>query len=89
MVKELITEKEMNIELIQKARQELADLREKKAVMKAPLWEEAQGTVDAKKDFIKSKTANIDKEIAYKEANIEYLYNRLNILDNQLVYSDE
>ena len=89
MVKELITEKEMNIELIQKARQELADLREQKAIMKAPLWEEAQGTVDAKKDYIKSKTAEIDKEIAYKEANIEYLYNRLNILDNQLVYSDE
>ena len=89
MVEKLIAEKEMNIELIQKARQELADLREDKAVMKAPLWEEAQGTVDAKKDFIKSKTANIDREIAYKEADIEYLYNRLNILDNLLVYSDE
>ena len=89
MVEKLIAEKEMNIDLIQKARQELADLRKQKALLKAPLWEEAQGTVDAKKDFIKSKTANIDKEIAYKEAKIEYLYNKLNILDNQLVYSDE
>lgn len=85
----LIAEKEMNVELIQKARQEIADLREEKAVMKAPLWEEAQGTVDAKKDFIKSKTADIDKEIAYKEANIEYLYNRMNILEEKLVYLDE
>ena len=89
MVEKLIAEKEMNIDLIQKARQELADLREQKAIMKAPLWEEAQGTVDAKKDFIKSKTADIDKQIAYKEANIEYLYNRLNIIEDLLVYRDE
>lgn len=89
MVEKLILEKQTNIDLIQKARQELADLREQKAVMKAPLWEEAQGTVDAKKDFIKSKTADIDKQIAYKEANIEYLYNRLNIIEDLLVYRDE
>ena len=89
MVEKLIAEKEMDIDLIQKARQELADLREQKAVMKAPLWEEAQGTVDAKKDYIKSKTADIDKQIAYKEANIEYLYNRLNIIEDLLVYRDE
>ena len=42
-----------------------------------------------KKDFIKSKTADIDKQIAYKEANIEYLYNRLNIIEDLLVYRDE
>ena len=82
----IIAEKESCIDLIQKARQELADLREKKAIAKAPLWEEATGTVDAKKDYIRSKLAETDKEIAYKEANIEYLYNRLNILDNKLVY---
>ena len=69
MVEKLIAEKEMDIDLIQKARQELADLREQKA-------------------FIKSKTANIDKEIAYKEANIEYLYNKLNILEDKLVYHE-
>ena len=89
MVEKLIAEKEMDIDLIQKARQELADLREQKAVMKAPLWEEAQGTKKKKKDFIKSKTADIDKQIAYKEANIEYLYNRLNIIEDLLVYRDE
>ena len=88
MVEKLIEEKERYVKLIQKTRQELADLREDKAVMKAPLWEEAQGTVDAKKDFIKSKTANIDKEIAYKEANIEYLYNKLNIIEDKLVYHE-
>ena len=88
MVEELIAEKERYVKLIQKTRQELADLREDKAVMKAPLWEEAQGTVDAKKDFIKSKTANIDRKIAYKEADIEYLYNKLNILEDKLVYHE-
>ena len=88
MVEKLIAEKQATIELIQGARKELADLREEKAVMKAPLWEEAQGTVDAKKDFIKSKTADIDKQIAYKEANIEYMYNRLNILEDKLVYHE-
>ena len=82
----IIAEKQSCIDLIQKARQELADLREEKAIAKAPLWEVATGTVDAKKDYIKSKLAETDKEIAYKEANIEYLYNRLNILDNKLVY---
>lgn len=86
MVDKIIAEKQSCIDLIQTARKELADLKEKKAIAKAPLWEEATGTVDAKKDYIKSKIANTDKEIAYKEANIEYLYNRLNILDNQLVY---
>lgn len=84
----IIAEKQSCIDLIQKARQELADLKEQRAIAKAPLWEVATGTVDAKKDFIKSKIANTDKEIAYKEANIEYLYNRLNILDNQLVYHE-
>lgn len=82
----IIAEKQSCIDLIQKARKELADLREEKAIAKAPLWEVATGTVDAKKDYIKSKLAETDKEIAYKEANIEYLYNRLNILDNKLVY---
>lgn len=82
----IIAEKQSCIDLIQKARKELADLREEKAIAKAPLWEEATGTVDAKKDYIRSKLAETDKEIAYKEANIEYLYNRLNILDNKLVY---
>lgn len=82
----IIAEKQSCIDLIQKARKELADLREEKAIAKAPLWEVATGTVDAKKDYIKSKLAKTDKEIAYKEANIEYLYNRLNILDNKLVY---
>ena len=82
----IIAEKQSCIDLIQKARKELADLREEKAIAKAPLWEVATGTVDAKKDYIRSKLAETDKEIAYKEANIEYLYNRLNILDNKLVY---
>ena len=88
MVEKVIAEKQSCIDLIQNARKELADLKEQKAIMKAPLWEEAQGTVDAKKDFIKCKTANIDKEIGYKEANIEYLYNRINILEDKLVYHE-
>jgi len=84
-----LKEKETNVELIMGARKELADLRMKKAKMKASLWEEATGTVDQKKDYIRGETAEIDREIAYKEANIEYLYNKIDIIGDKLVFGDE
>lgn len=67
-------------ECIHKCREDIAELRKQKAVMKAPLWETASGTVDQKKDYIKSQTADIDYNISLKEAEIEYSYNLVNIL---------
>ena len=69
------------------ARLKLAELRKERAEKKAPLWEEATGTVDAKKDYIKSKISHLDSEIAKKEAYIEYCYNitKLKLLE----HSDE
>lgn len=77
---QVIDEIKRHYALIFKLRQDIAELRKQKAVMKAPLWEEATGTVDAKKDYIKSQTADIDYNISLKEAEIEYSYNLVNIL---------
>lgn len=85
----LLASKEVNIDNIRRNRKEIADLRMEKAVMKAPLWDEATGTVDAKKDYIKSKTALLDNKIAIMESEIEYLYNELDLINDKLVYCDE
>ena len=68
-----------NYALIFQLRQDIAELRKERALMKAPLWEEATGTVDAKKDYIKSKIADYDYDISRKEAKIEYSYNMIDI----------
>lgn len=86
---ELIEKKQSWIKLIKQQRQDIAELKEKRAVAKAPLWEEATGTVDAKKDYIKSKIADIDRKIAFGEANIEYLYNMIDVITDKMVYCDE
>lgn len=51
----VITEIKRHYEFIHQARKGIAELRKQRALIKAPLWEEATGTVDAKKDYIKSK----------------------------------
>ena len=76
--------KENFMKAIKECRDMIADLREKRAIKKAPLWEEATGTVDAKKDYIKSKIADIDCEIAKLEADIELYYNQISILDDKI-----
>ena len=80
----LFVEKRMQIEIINEGRKNIAKLKMDKAKMKAPLWEEAQGTVDAKKDFIRSKTAEIDRDIAHEEANIEYCYNMIDLINDRM-----
>lgn len=76
----VITEIKRHYEFIHQARKDIAELRKQRALMKAPLWEEATGTVDAKKDYIKSKIADYDYNISLKEAEIEYSYNLIDIL---------
>lgn len=83
-IENMIMLKENFMKAIKECRDEIADLREKRAIKKAPLWEEATGTVDAKKDYIKSKIADIDCEIAKLESDIELYYNQISILDDKI-----
>lgn len=77
---QVIDEIKRHYDFIHKCREDIAELRKQRALMKAPLWEEATGTVDAKKDYIKSKIADYDYNISLKEAEIEYSYNLIDIL---------
>lgn len=61
-------------------RTEIAQLKTEKAQLKPQLWEEATGTVDQKKDFIRSRTADLDYRISECEAGIELAYNLVNLL---------
>ena len=89
MVKELIDQLEENYYHIKTCRLKIADLKKQKAVLKAPLWDEATGTVDAKKDYIKSKTADIDYQIAVVEADIQYWIDICDVLNWRIMYSDD
>lgn len=85
----LIAEKQSYIELIKISRENIAKHKKDKAERKAPLWDEAQGTVDAKKDYIRSKVADIDFNIAVEEKNIEYCYNMIDLVNDKMVLLDE
>lgn len=89
MVEKLIDEMEKHYAFIKKSREEIASLREEIAIKKAPLWEEATGTVDAKKDFIKSKLADLNYRIDMAESEIEYAYNMIQILNWRIAEKDE
>jgi len=88
-MKEIIAEKEKMCNLIQKNREEIADLKKERIELRASLWDEATGTVDQKKDFLRSKTSELDHQIAYKEAYIEYCYNCIEVLNDRMVFDDE
>lgn len=88
-INELITEKEFYINLIKEARKNIAMTKQQKALAKAPLWDEATGTVDQKKDFIKSRVAEYDLDIAVEESNVEYAYNMLEIINDKMLVLDE
>lgn len=77
---QVIDEIKRHYDYIHKCREDIAELRKQRAVMKAPLWETASGTVDQKKDYIKSQIADYDYNISLKEAEIEYSYNLIDIL---------
>lgn len=83
-IESMIMLKENFMITIRECRDKIAECKEEKAMMKAPLWNEATGTVDAKKDFIKSKTANIDYQIALLESSIELYYNQIEIMNDKI-----
>ena len=87
-VTELLDKKQEYIESINDARYKIAELRKTLVDMKAPLWEEATGTVDAKKDYIKSQTSDIQKQIDEFEADIEWYYNMIDVINQKLMYGD-
>lgn len=87
-VEKLMSDKIKYVEEINKARYNIAEAKENLVNQKAPLWEEATGTVDAKKDFIKSKTSDIQRSIDEHEADIEWYYNMIDVINQKLLYGD-
>lgn len=85
----LIAEKQSYIELIRIGRENIAKYQKEKAEKRGGLWEEAQGTVDAKKDYIKSKVADLDFNIAVEERDIEYYYNMIDLINDKMVYLED
>ena len=87
----ILDEKDTFMSEIHEARQKIADLKHEKINLRAKAWEDA-GSIklaDAKKDFVRSIVSDIDREIDKLEADIEYYYNQLKLIDNKLEYSDE
>ena len=80
----MIVLKEQFIKQIHDARVELADLKMKKIDMRAKAWEVAEGTVDQKKDFVRSHVSDLDNKISILEADIEMYYNQIHILDEKI-----
>ena len=85
----ILAEIEANILLIQQARKEIADLKEKKINKKSEAWAYAEGSAKEKEDYTKAYVSEFDREIAYKEANIEYLYSKNALLNDKLVYIED
>ena len=72
----IMKELESNISLIQNSRRTVADLKKDKIETRAKAWIDATGTAKEKEDFVRSVVADYDRQIAYEESNIEYLYNK-------------
>lgn len=83
-VKEMIILKENLMRSIHEARNEIADLKEKKMIKKSHAWLDAQGTAKEKEDYVKSEVASIDSEILRYEADIELYYNHIIILNDKM-----
>lgn len=87
MVEAIIDEKDTLINEIQIARHKIADLKKDKINLRAKSWDDAtMKLADAKKDFVRSMVSDLDAEIDKLEADIEYYYNRMKVLDNRLEY---
>lgn len=76
--------KENLIKAIHECRNEIASLKERKAIRKSGSWENATGTAKEKEDFVKSQVAGCDREIAEYEADIELYYNQISILNDKI-----
>lgn len=84
MVENMILLKEQFIKQIHEARLELADLRMRKINKRAKAWEVAEGTVDQKKDFVRSHVSDLDNQISVLEADVEMYYSQIAILDEKI-----
>lgn len=76
-------------ESIYNDRVKIEELIKAKTELKPKLWEEATGTVDQKKDYIRSRVSDYDMKIHKLESLIEYKYNKIRVLDYKLVYCNE
>jgi len=76
--------KENLMKAIRECREEIANLKEKKAVKRSASWMEANGTAKEKEDFVKASVANYDSEILKYEADIELYYNQISVLNDKI-----
>lgn len=88
MVETLIKDAEEYFKNIKICRDMIADTRKTINLKKASLWDEATGTVDAKKDYIKSKLAEEYQIIANAESEIEFNYNMIDVIKFKLEFFD-
>lgn len=76
---------------IQDNRIEIANNRALIATNKTKAWEDANSIKLAKEkeDFVKSRVAELNRDIDLCEASIEYAYNMINLLTYQMELTDE
>lgn len=85
---EIFKEIEKYVKLIEEERLRIASNKLEINERRSKLWLEAEGTVDAKKDYIKSELASNYDEIRLAEAGIEFDYNMKKLLEMKLEYCD-
>lgn len=85
----MINDMDMYFNEIHDARVELADLMKEKINLRAEAWKEAEGTVDAKKDYVRSMVSDIQCKIDKLESDVEYYYNQVKLLTYKLEHGDE
>lgn len=83
-IEDMILLKEQFIRQIHDARLELADLKMEKINKRAKAWEVAEGTVDQKKDFVRSHVSSVENQISVLEADVEMYYSQMAILDEKI-----
>lgn len=89
MVKELINELSYWYKKIYDDRAEISKLKKERAEKRNRYWGEASGTVDQKKDYLKAMTSDIDDNIRLLEAQIEYSYNIVEVINWRMEYADD
>ena len=85
-VEELLNQKKELSDKIHESQLKLIQYKADKRVAKAPLWKSAEGTVDAKKDWINAELNDYITKIEKEENNIERYRRELSIIDDKLEY---
>lgn len=88
-LKELIDAKESYFEIIRIGRKNIAKLKKEKIEARAKAWSDAEGIADAKKDYVRSMVADFDFEISIEEANMEYAYNMIEVVNDKMMVIDD